>query len=122
MAKILVVDDEESVREILYRRLTQWGHEVVTAHGPEPALAEMEKAPAQIVFSDVIMPIHDGLWLAKEIRARWPQTVIVAVSGAQDMQTVVKMRQHGAIDYVTKPIGREMLHQALERALAHLPA
>jgi two-component system, response regulator YesN len=122
MAKILVVDDEASVREILFRRLTQWGHEVVAVHGPEAALAEMEKSPAEIVFSDVIMPIHDGLWLAKEIRERWPQTVIVAVSGAQDMQTVVKMRQHGAIDYVTKPIGREMLHQALERALARLPA
>ena len=122
MAKILVVDDEASVREILLRRLTQWGHEVVAAHGPEAALSEMEKAPADIVFSDVIMPVHDGLWLAKEIRERWPQTVIVAVSGAQDMQTVVKMRQQGAIDYVTKPIGREMLHQALERALARLPA
>ena len=122
MATILVVDDEASVREILFRRLTQWGHDVVVAHGPEAAIAEMEKAPAQIVFSDVIMPIHDGLWLANEIRERWPQTVVVAVSGAQDMQTVVKMRQHGAIDYVTKPIGREMLHQALERALARLPA
>ncbi|MEO5739876.1 MAG: response regulator [Vicinamibacterales bacterium] len=122
MARIFVVDDEASVREILYRRLTQWGHDVVALPGAEAAIAEMEKAPAQIVFSDVIMPIHDGLWLAKELRDRWPATVVVAVSGAQDLQTVVKMRQHGAIDYVTKPIGREMLHQALERALARLPA
>lgn len=122
MARILVVDDEASVREILSRRLMQWGHEVVAVHGADAALAEMEKAPAQIVFSDVMMPLHDGLWLAKELQARWPGTVIVAVSGAQDVQTVVKMRQHGAIDYVTKPIGREMLHQALERALARLPA
>ena len=60
MARILVVDDEASIREILSRRLTQWGHEVVTANGAESAL--------------------------------------------------------------TKPIGREMLHQALERALARLPA
>ena len=122
MARILVVDDEASVREILSRRLTQWGHEVVAVPGADAALAEMEKAPAEIVFSDVMMPIHDGLWLAKELQGRWPRTVIVAVSGAQDLQTVVKMRQHGAIDYVTKPIGREMLHQALERALARLPA
>lgn len=121
MAKILVVDDEASVREILTRRLIQWGHDVVAVDGADAALAEMEKSAASIVFSDVIMPLHDGLWLAKEIRQRWPDTVIVAVSGAQDMQTVVKMRQHGAIDYVTKPIGREMLHQALERALAHIP-
>jgi DNA-binding NtrC family response regulator len=121
MARILVVDDEAAIRELLFRRLTQWGHEVVTAHGAESALKELAKEPAQIVFSDVIMPLLDGVWLAKEIKERYPDIVIVAVSGAQEMQTVVKMRQHGAIDYVTKPIGREMLHQALERALARVP-
>ena len=121
MARILIVDDEATIRDILSRRLTQWGHEVVAAGGAEAALTEMQKSPADIVFSDVIMPLFDGVWLAKEIRQRWPATVIVAVSGAQEMETVVKMRQHGAIDYVTKPIGREMLHQALERALAKLP-
>ena len=68
------------------------------------------------------MPLFDGVWLAKEIRERWPATVVVAVSGAQELETVMKMRKHGAIDFVTKPIGREMLHQALERALAKLPA
>ena len=122
MARILVVDDEAPIREILSRRLTQWGHEVVTASGAEAALTEMASAPAQIVFSDVIMPLLDGVWLAKEIRERWPDTVVVAVSGAQEMDTVFKMRKHGAVDFVTKPIGREMLHQALERALAKLPA
>jgi DNA-binding NtrC family response regulator len=122
MARILVVDDEASIRELLFRRLTQWGHEVATAHGAETALKELAKSPpTQIVFSDVIMPLHDGVWLAKEIRERYPDIVIVAVSGAQEIDTVVKMRQHGAIDFVTKPIGREMLHQALERALARLP-
>ena len=122
MARILVVDDEISIRDILSRRLTQWGHDVVTANGAEAALTEMAAAPAQIVFSDVIMPLLDGVWLAKEIRERWPATVVVAVSGAQEMETVVKMRKHGAVDFVAKPIGREMLHQALERALARLPA
>jgi DNA-binding NtrC family response regulator len=118
MARILVVDDEASIRDILSRRLTQWGHDVVAVHGAEAAIEEMAKDPAQVVFSDVIMPLFDGVWLAKEIRERWPGTVIVAVSGAQDMETVVKMRQYGAIDFVAKPIGREMLHQALQRALA----
>ena len=121
MSRILIVDDEAPIRDILSRRLTQWGHEVVTASGAEAAVAEMEKDPAQIVFSDVIMPLFDGVWLAQQIRQRWPDTVVVAVSGAQEISTVVKMRQYGAIDYVTKPIGREMLHQALERALAKIP-
>jgi DNA-binding NtrC family response regulator len=120
MARILVVDDESPIRDILSRRLTQWGHEVTTAPNAEAAVEEMSRQAAQIVFSDVIMPIYDGVWLAKQIRARWPDTVIVAVSGAQEMETVIKMRQYGAVDYVVKPIGREMLHQALERALARL--
>jgi DNA-binding NtrC family response regulator len=120
MARILVVDDEAPIRDILTRRLSQWGHEVIAAHGAEAAVEEMSKRPAQIVFSDVIMPLRDGVWLAQQIRERWPETVIVAVSGAQEMNTVVKMRQYGAVDYVVKPIGREMLHQALERALARL--
>lgn len=122
MARILVVDDESSVRDILSRRLTQWGHDVVTAVNAEKAVEEMSTSPADIVFCDVIMPIHDGVWLARQIRERWPGTVIVAVSGAQEMSTVIKMREHGAVDYVAKPVGREMLHQALERALAKLPA
>ena len=120
MARILVVDDEAPIRDIMSRRLAQWGHEVSTAHNAESAVEEMTKQAAQIVFSDVIMPLYDGVWLAKQIRARWPDTVIVAVSGAQEMDTVIKMRQYGAVDYVVKPIGREMLHQALERALARL--
>jgi DNA-binding NtrC family response regulator len=120
MARILVVDDEATIREILSRRLTQWGHEVTVANSADAAVEQMVASPVDIVFCDVIMPIHDGVWLARQIRERWPATVIVAVSGAQDMATVIKMRQHGAVDYVPKPIGREMLHQALERALASL--
>ena len=120
MARILVVDDEATIRDILTRRFTQWGHEVVSAPGAEAALQVMADNPAEIVFCDVIMPNFDGAWLAQQIRERWPGTVIVAVSGAQEMETVLKMRQFGAVDYVSKPIGREMLHQALERALARL--
>jgi DNA-binding NtrC family response regulator len=122
MARILVVDDEAPIREILTRRLTQWGHEVVTAPTADAAVDVMAAQPAEIVFCDVIMPVHDGVWLAQQIRERWPQTVLVACSGAQEMSTVVKMRQFGAVDFVPKPIGREMLHQALERALATITA
>lgn len=120
MTRILVVDDEASIRDILTRRLTQWGYDVVAAPGAEAAVEAMAARPADIVFCDVIMPLFDGVWLAQQIRERWPSTVIVAVSGAQEMDTVVKMRKYGAVDYVPKPIGREMLHQALERALATL--
>lgn len=120
MARILVVDDEAAIRDILTRRLTQWGHTVTAANGAEAALEALAAERAEIVFCDVIMPVRDGAWLAQQIQERWPGTVIVAVSGAQEMSTVVKMRQYGAVDYVAKPVGREMLRQALDRALASL--
>jgi DNA-binding NtrC family response regulator len=122
MARILVVDDERSIREVLSRRLTQWGQDVVAVPDARAAITAMTERPADIVFADVLMPELNGLWLAQQIREKWPEAVIVAVSGALDIGIVVEMRKHGAVDYVAKPIGREMLHQALQRALATLAA
>lgn len=117
MAYVLVVDDEASVREVLSRRLRGWGHEVVTVHSAEAALTEMALAPADIVFCDVVMPIHNGLWLLPQIRERWPRTIVIMVTGASEPTTVMNARKFGAVDWVPKPIGREMLWQALQRAL-----
>ena len=118
MAYILIVDDEQSIREILLRRLTSWGHQVTAARTADEALTVMESAPAPIVFSDLIMPVHDGLWLMERVKERWPQTIFVVVSGAEDLTRVTETRKLGAVDYVSKPVGREMLRQALDRALA----
>lgn len=118
MAKILVVDDEQSIREILARRLEAWGHEVTAVGSADAALEQMAIEPFPIIFCDVIMPVHDGVWLLEQIRHQWPQTVAVMVSGAQEFDTVMKIQKLGATDYVTKPVGREMLYQALQRALA----
>jgi DNA-binding NtrC family response regulator len=120
MAYVLVVDDEAAIREVLGRRLQNWGHQVVTADSAPAALDEMERAPAEIVMCDVTMPVHDGLWLLPQLRDRWPETVVIMVTGATDPRTVMNVKALGAVDYVAKPIGREMLHQALQRALAVL--
>ena len=120
MAKILVVDDEETIREILLRRLTEWGHEVTAVANADEALEQLAIEPFPIVFCDVIMPGRDGVWLLEQIRRQWPQTVVVMVSGAQEFDTVTKIQKLGATDYVTKPVGREMLYQALQRALARV--
>jgi DNA-binding NtrC family response regulator len=118
MARILVVDDEEPVRTVLTRQLRKWGHEVAPAANATEALESMAIVTPQIVFCDVIMPVHDGLWLLERIHARWPHVVVIMVSGALEINTVKGARALGALDYVAKPIGREMLHQALQRALA----
>ena len=118
MAQVIVVDDEGGIRSLLARWITKWGYDVRPAAGANDALELMAIHPADIVMCDVMMPIHDGVWLAEQIRTRWPRTAIVMASGVQDMNVVLKMRRVGAVDYVAKPFGMEMVHQALERAVA----
>jgi CheY-like chemotaxis protein len=120
MPYVLVVDDEEAIRKLLTRWLAGWGFESKEAANANDALEQMSIEPATIMLCDVMMPVHDGIWLAGQVRDRWPETAIVMASSAQDMETVLKMRKQGAVDYVTKPFGREMLRQALARASERL--
>jgi CheY-like chemotaxis protein len=120
MAYVLVVDDEEAIRRLLSRWLTGWGYEAKEAANADDALEIMAAEPAEIMLCDVMMPVHDGIWLAEQVRGRWPQTAVIMASSAQDMETVTRMRKQGAVDYVTKPFGREMLRQALQRASGNL--
>jgi two-component system OmpR family response regulator len=122
MAYVLVVDDEEAIRKLLARWLAGWSYESKQASSAMEALTQMEADPAQIILCDVMMPVHDGIWLAEQVRNRWPQTAVIMASSAQDMETVMRMRKQGAVDYVTKPFGREMLRQALQRASGTLQA
>ncbi len=116
MAYVLVVDDEQAIRRLLTRWLSGWGYEAKEAGNADDAIEIMTAAPADIMLCDVMMPVHDGIWLAEQVRSRWPQTAVIMASSAQDMETVMRMRKQGAVDYVTKPFGREMLRQALQRA------
>ena len=116
MAYVLVVDDEEAIRRLLIRWLSSWGYESREAVSADDAIVQMQADPASIMLCDVMMPGHDGIWLAEQVGQRWPQTLVIMASSAQDMETVLKMRKHGAVDYVTKPFGRELLLQALRRA------
>ena len=116
MPCVLVVDDEEGIRRLLTRWVADWGYDAKEAANADDAIAMMAAQPADIILCDVYMPVHDGIWLAEQVRSRWPQTAVIMASGAQDMETVMRMRKQGAVDYVTKPFGREMLRQALQRA------
>ena len=116
MNKVIVVDDDEGIRRLLHRWLSDWGYDTRTAASADDALEEMTTSPASIVFCDVMMPVHDGIWLVGQLRERWPETTVIMATGVQDMETVVRMRRQGAVAYVSKPFGRESLHQALQCA------
>lgn len=116
MAYVLIVDDEAPIRRLLARWLEGWGYAVKEAGNAPEALDAMLAEPASIVLCDIKMPEHDGLWLVERLRARWPTTAIIMATSVQNVQTVIKTRQEGVVDYITKPFGREAVLQALRRA------
>ena len=116
MSYVLIVDDESSIRAFLTRWLQSWGYTVKAAAGADEALSTMAEEPASIMLCDVMMPGRDGLSLLEEVRQRWPQTAVIMATAVQDLDTIMRSRQDGAVDYITKPFGREPLLQALRRA------
>ena len=116
--RVLVVDDEDLVRRLILRWLKQWGNDAVEARDAMDALSAMAEAPAEIAIVDLIMPGHDGLWLLQEIHERWPTTAAIVVSGVRDEHMILGARKLGAVAFVPKPLERELLRQALQRAIA----
>jgi len=115
---VLVVDDEPVVRQFLTRCLEKWGYAAKEAGSAAEALEMMVAAPASVVLCDIKMPGHDGLWLSERLRNLWPQTAVIMVTAIDDLQSVRDSREHGAVDYITKPIAPERLLEALRRATA----
>ena len=117
MAPILIVDDEESVRQVLGRWIQSAGHEKLEAESADAALQVMEKQPAAVVFCDIQMPRRDGLWLTGELRKRYPKTAVVLATQVSTVAPRISM-QAGVLAYLVKPFGRESVLEALAAALA----
>jgi two-component system response regulator AtoC len=120
--RVLVVEDESSNRELLRRWLVEWQHDVIVTASATEALEAMLAKPADVMLVDIRMPGHDGFWLIERVRPKWPRTAIIMATGVVEMDAVKKSQQLGAIDYVTKPFGRQLMKQALDRAAAALDA
>lgn len=117
MALILIVDDEQSVRQVLARWIQGAGHETLEAESADAALQVMEQQPAAVVFTDVQMPRRDGLWLTAELRKRYPTTAVVLATQVSTVAPRISM-QAGVLAYLVKPFRSESVIEALEAALA----
>lgn len=113
---ILLVDDEEDIRDVLSIFLTDMGYRVVTAASGAEALDAFDRQPAPIVLSDIKMPGMDGIDLLEEIKSRSPDTEVIMITGHGDMDLAVKSLKRDATDFITKPIHDEALEVALKRA------
>jgi DNA-binding NtrC family response regulator len=103
--KILVVDDEVPVRDILQKGLSQMGgFSVEVAENGREAIQKIENDLFDLVLTDVKMPEMDGLELLKAIKETWPEMMVILMTGYGSIETAVEAMKMGANDYITKPI------------------
>jgi FixJ family two-component response regulator len=117
---ILVVDDEQPMRDFLKRCLEVSGYAVKQAGSAIIALEVMTASPATVVLCDVKMPIHDGLWLTERLCTRWPDVPVIMITAIADEETIAVTRTLGAFDFLTKPIAKQQLLEVVHRAIATL--
>ncbi len=116
MSKILVIDDEESIRRLLSIALTHKGHEVTTAEDGEKGIEAFKETKPSIVFTDLKMPGMDGLEVLKQIRQIEPDARVIVITGHGDMRSAIKALQLEASDFINKPVTDEALEVAIKRA------
>jgi DNA-binding response OmpR family regulator len=116
--RILVVDDEPEVRQLMEHFLTQRGYEVYIAENGKLALAALETFTPDVVLLDMHMPVMDGLETLKRLAVRSPALPVIMVTVNDDMETTARLLQLGAADYVPKPFNLEYLEQAINIQLS----
>jgi DNA-binding NtrC family response regulator len=113
---VLIVDDEESIRQVLARWVEVIGYKTIEADSAEAGLDAMKANPAAVVFCDVQMPGQGGLWLAGVLRAQFPQSAIILATGVTTVPATTSLRP-GITAYLTKPFSAADVRTALERAM-----
>ncbi|MEN9579355.1 MAG: hypothetical protein RJA70_2364 [Pseudomonadota bacterium] len=115
--RVLVVDDERFIRDVLADFLAMEGYNVRTAADGAEALIELKNREFDVVVSDLKMPNVGGLELLKEINTAYPQTLTVIMTGFGTVETAIGAMKQGAFDYVLKPFKSDEIVQVVHRAL-----
>ena len=119
---ILVVDDEDGVRESVREVLTDEGYRVVDTADGTRVLKMIKEEKPELVLLDIWMPQVDGIGLLKEIKNQEPEINVVMVSGHGNIHTAVTATKFGAFDFIEKPVTLDGLLLTVQRALGELPS
>ncbi len=117
MGKILVVDNESSMREFLAIVLSKEGYSVATAEDGKQALKDLEKDSFDLVLTDIRMPKMGGLELLKALKVISPETITVMMTAYASTGTAIEAMKEGAYDYLTKPFQVDEVKLIIKNAL-----
>src|SRR5215475_10076574 len=116
--KVLVVDDDRAIMELLEMRLVTMGFDVTATSDPDLAMAAVEGSRFDVALLDLRMEPTDGIALMEAIHARQPRLPVLIMTAHGTIETAVNAVQRGAFDYLTKPFLRDELRAKIGRALA----
>jgi len=114
--RVLIVDDEERMAEVVAMALRRGGFDCEIRDGGEAALQALEERPADVVVSDWKMPGMDGIELLRLLRERWSDLPVILLTAYGDVPKAVQAMRAGAFDYVTKPFDNDELRAIVTRA------
>jgi DNA-binding NtrC family response regulator len=117
MKRILVVDDDESLRRVMQMQLEEAGYEVLAVSQGQDALALMEDTTPSLVITDLKMPGMSGLDMLRKLREAYPETTVIMITAFGTVSTAVEAMKAGAYDYITKPVDYEQLMLVVNRAM-----
>jgi putative nucleotidyltransferase with HDIG domain len=117
--KILVVDDEEAIREVVSTLLDAQGYRCTTCSNGRIGLESFRKDTYDLVLSDIVMPEMDGLKLLVELREADPDVPVIMVTAMHDISIALDAIRTGAYDYILKPFEKDQLYLSVRRALEH---
>lgn len=115
--RVLVIDDEPGLRDMLRFNLPKRGFIVECAADGEEALLQIRKAPFDVVICDIMMPGMSGVDVLQHIKELAPETQVIMATGFGTLETAVESMKRGAFDYVTKPYTLPQLCTLLEKAM-----
>jgi len=113
--KILVVDDEPNVLDVIQSFLENEGYEVLVAESGAMMMGELEETEPNIILLDIRMPDIDGLQCLRIIKDRYPGIEVVMMSGFATAQMAKKSLEIGAFDYIRKPISFNHLKEVIQQ-------
>jgi len=117
LARVLVVDDEEIIRNLLQRTLETAGYDVTTAANGREALDKVSEAEFDAALLDIKMPGMSGIELLQQLNVHHPQTCVVMVTAVADAETAIEAMKAGAYDYIIKPFASDDVVLKLRTAM-----
>jgi DNA-binding NtrC family response regulator len=118
MARVLLVDDDETIRDTLYDLLSDY-YICQTAETAEKAFARLEADEYDVVLTDISMPGLSGLELLGHVRQKFPDTPVIIISGIGDHEHAQGLIRLGAFDFLLKPFSLDVVEKSVRRAVEY---